>query len=93
MIYTYSELTAMPTLRSGHFANLKVDTGEIRIWVSRCSLADGELDPVQVECLEDGCWIDRTRGPGAVVVAQGQGVRAGIHTEGGVWRPSGFEEA
>jgi len=78
MIYTYDELLAMPTLHSGHFANLKVDTGKIRIWVSRMTMEDGEIDPVQVERFEGGCWVDRTRGPGAVYLVQGQGIRAGV---------------
>ena len=83
MIYTYDELLAMPTLHSGHFANLKVGTGEIRIWVSRMTIEDGELDPVQVERFEDGRWVDRTRGPGAVYLVQGQGCRAGVPTRDG----------
>ena len=86
MIYTYEELEAMPTLAQGQAADLKVDTGEIRIWLSRCSIANGELDPIQVERLENGRWVDRTRGPGAVYVAQGQGMRAGVRTDGGWWQ-------
>lgn len=87
MIYTYDELERMPTLHSGHFANLKVDTGTLRIWVSRMTIADGELDPIQVERLENGVWIDRTRGPGAVYVCQGQGMRAGVRVDGQWIRP------
>jgi len=83
MIYTYGELERMPTLAQGQAADLKVDTGTIRIWLSRCSIADGELDPMQVEQLEDGRWVDRTRGPDAITVAQGQGCRAGVRTAGG----------
>ena len=90
MIYTYDELVAMPTIHSGHFANLKVETvdGEgrpVRIWVSRCTIADGELDPIQVERLEDGCWVDRTTGPGALYVAQGQGARSAVRGADGYW--------
>jgi len=84
MIYTQQELAAMPTLHQGHFANLKVDTGEIRIWLSRCTIADGELDPVSVEKLVNGCWVDVTTGPDQVYVVQGQGIRARVRT-GGMW--------
>lgn len=85
MICTYDELLAMPTLEQGHFANLKIDTGTLRVWVSRMTIADGELDPVQVERLEDGVWVDRTRGPGAVYVCQGQGCRAGVRVGHKEW--------
>ena len=54
------ELRVMPTLHSGHFSNVKINTGEMRVWVSRCTLADGELQPVQVERLIDGVWTDIT---------------------------------
>lgn len=90
MIYTYPELEAMPTLAVGQAADLKIDTGKIRIWISRCSMADGELDPVQVEKLIDGRWVDVTTGPGQFYVAQGQGIRHGIRTQGGVFRRDGF---
>lgn len=83
MIFTFDEIEAMPTLHSGHFANLKYDDGKIRIWRSRMTIADGELDPIQVERLEDGVWVDRTRGPGAVYCVQGQGMRHGIRQAGG----------
>lgn len=84
MIYTYDELKSKPTICQGHSADLKVDTGTLRIWVSRCTIADGELDPVQVEVLKDGRWIDATRGPDSVYVCQGQGARAGVRADG-VW--------
>jgi len=58
----YHELEAMPTLHSGHFANLKIDTAEhggaMRVWVSRCGLADGEKEPVSVEVLKGGLWTN-----------------------------------
>ena len=88
MIYTYDELERMPTIHSGQYADLKIDTGDLRIWVSRMTIADGELDPVQVERLEDGRWVDRTRGPGQVYVCQGQGARAGVRDCNGTWHRS-----
>lgn len=53
-------LKELPTIHSGQYANLKIDTGEMRIWLSRCTEADGETQPVQVERLIDGRWIDVT---------------------------------
>lgn len=57
---TYSEIRALPTISQGHFSNLKIDTGTMRVWLSRCGLADGETQPVQVERLVDGVWTDIT---------------------------------
>jgi len=57
---TYLELEVMPTLAVGQAANLKIDTGTMRVWVSRCGLRDGETHPVQVERLVDGKWVDIT---------------------------------
>ena len=56
----YSDLERMQTLSTGQAADLKLDTGTMRVWVSRCSLADGETQPVQVERLIDGSWVDVT---------------------------------
>lgn len=52
-------LGAMPTLAQGHTANLKIDTGSVRFWVSRMGAEDGETRPIQVEVLKDGRWTDR----------------------------------
>ena len=46
------ELEAMPTLAVGQAANLKIDTGTMHMWVSRCGLRDGETQPIQVERLD-----------------------------------------
>lgn len=50
------ELEALPTLAVGQTADLKVDTGTVRVWLSRCGPEDGETEPVQVERLVDGRW-------------------------------------
>lgn len=57
---TYTELEALPTLSVGQAADLKIDTGTIRVWVSRCGFRDGETVPVQIEMLVDGRWEDVT---------------------------------
>ncbi len=56
--YTLEKLEAMPTISSGHFDNLKVDTGTVRVWLSRCGLADGLPydNGVTVEKLVNGRW-------------------------------------
>ena len=52
------DLAAMPTIGSGHTADLKIDTGCIRVWRSRMTIADGETEPIQIEELHNGRWVD-----------------------------------
>ena len=58
MRYTASYLRNLPTIESGHFDNLKVQTAEQRVWLSRCGVADGLAYDNQVtfEKLVNGCW-------------------------------------
>lgn len=58
MHYTKEELKAMPTIHSGHFDNLKIDTGTTRVWLSRMTVADGMPynNQVTVEKLVNGKW-------------------------------------
>jgi len=58
-MYTLSELEAMPTLATGQADDLKVDTGAKRVWLSRCTIEDGEPfnNKVTVERLQDGRWV------------------------------------
>lgn len=54
------ELQHMPTLCQGQCADLKMDDGRFRVWLSRMGPEDGETHPVQVEELRDGRWEDIT---------------------------------
>jgi hypothetical protein len=60
---TSGKLYEMPTLHSGHFSNLKIDTPNFRVWLSRMSLADYEPDrppkgwPFEFEKLVEGNWV------------------------------------
>lgn len=56
--YTLAELEAMPTISQGHTDDLKNDTGEFRIWLSRMTVADGMPydNQVTVEKLINGVW-------------------------------------
>ena len=47
--YTPEELAEMPTLNSGHWADLKVEDGKFRWWLSRMTLADGATHAVWVD--------------------------------------------
>lgn len=81
--FTIGELRSKPTLAQGQAANLKWDNGEYRVWLSRCSIEDGELDPVQVEQLIDGRWVDVTcDNPPIQVVGQALGVRSAVCVDG-----------
>lgn len=39
---TLSELESMPTLSVGQADDLKYETDDTRVWLSRCGIADGE---------------------------------------------------
>jgi hypothetical protein len=56
--YTLAELNDMPTLHSGHFDNLKDETVDTRVWLSRMTVSDGAPydDQVTVEKLAAGVW-------------------------------------
>lgn len=60
-IYTLSELEALPTLAVGQTDDLKIDDGKKRVWLSRCSVEDGEPynDKVTVEVVgKNGRWVN-----------------------------------
>lgn len=59
----WQDLKEMPTLHVGQYADLKIDTGTTRVWVSRMRISDGETQPMQVERLRDGRWEDITAPP------------------------------
>lgn len=61
--YTLKELQAMPTLVVGQADNLKIDDPEegIRVWLSRCTVADGESYDHKVTVEErdlQGLWVE-----------------------------------
>lgn len=64
--YTADEIRDLPTLATGQADNLKIDTGEMRVWLCRCGIADGmsEEDMITIEELQDGCWITVSEYPG-----------------------------
>lgn len=39
--YTLKQLETLPTLHSGHFDNLKIETKDTRVWLSRMTIEDG----------------------------------------------------
>lgn len=66
MRYTKEELKAMPTIHSGQYDNLKIETPTMRVWLSRMTVADGMPynNQVTVEKLIDGCWVTVEEYPG-----------------------------
>jgi hypothetical protein len=56
---TLSELKNLPTLHSGQFSDLKAETDDTRIWLSRSTTEDGEPynNKVTIEKFIDGTWI------------------------------------
>jgi hypothetical protein len=56
--YSVSEIEDLETLCVGQGSDLKVDTGEFRVWLSRAGRADGLVGPrVTYERLIDGRWV------------------------------------
>lgn len=57
------EVDALPTIHQGQYADLKLDDGEHRVWVSRMTKADGakENNAVEVETLENGSWVEANK--------------------------------
>lgn len=53
--YTLAELEALPTLAVGQADDLKIETESVRVWLSRCTIEDGEPynNKVTVEKLEE----------------------------------------
>jgi hypothetical protein len=46
--YTLAELEALPILATGQADDLKIDTEDTRVWISRCGVEDGEPYPNKV---------------------------------------------
>ena len=59
-LYTKRELASMPTLHTGHFDDLKVDKGDLRVWLSRMTVEDGMPynNQVTVERKINGEWVE-----------------------------------
>ena len=55
--YTVEELQAMPTLCQGQTDDLKVDDGNNRVWLSRMTLADGEIYQIHHEECIGSQWV------------------------------------
>ena len=68
--YTAQELEALPTLSTGQADDLKVegedDRGRYRVWLSRCTVEDGELfnNAVTVERFDGDRWYNAETYPG-----------------------------
>jgi uncharacterized Zn finger protein len=56
--YTTKELKSMPTLAVGQVADLKIDDGNVRVWLSRCVVEDGEPynNKITIDHFIDNCW-------------------------------------
>lgn len=57
--FTLRELRELPTLAESSTSNLKIDGRAARVWLSRCTVADGELfdNRVTIEHEHEGSWL------------------------------------
>ena len=56
--YTAKALSKLETIKEGLTCNLKVDTGSLRVGLSRCSTMDGRPydNMITVQVAKDGKW-------------------------------------
>lgn len=66
MRYTAKELDAMPTLRTAQTDDLKIDTGDTRVWLARTDTTDGEPynNRVSIEKFDGQQWTVVENYPG-----------------------------
>ena len=65
-IWTAEELEEMPTISCGQADNLKIETEDMRVWLSRCGVEDGMPydNMVTIERLREGRWVTVHEYPG-----------------------------
>ena len=61
--YTLNELEAMPTLSQGQTDDLKVEKENVRVWLSRMTIADGMPynNEVTVDIYDHNEWATVTK--------------------------------
>jgi hypothetical protein len=61
-MFTLEDLEELPTLAQGQTGNLKIENKDRRVWLSRCTVADGEPydNMVTIERRRDGRWVTAT---------------------------------
>lgn len=53
------QLVSMDSIQNGHNADLKIDDGQVRVWLSRLSKEDGDPfdNTVYIERYSEGKWV------------------------------------
>ena len=64
---TLRKIDSLPTLHSGHFDNLKIETEDTRVWLSRMTIEDGmpynnQVTEEKYQHPHDNKGVDQTRG-------------------------------
>lgn len=64
-MYTLAELEALPTLCESQADDLKIEKPGYRVWLSRCTVDDGEPydNKVTIEERINGCWVETQHYP------------------------------
>lgn len=57
--FKLKDIEKIATIHQGHTDDLKIDTGTMRVWLSRLTIDDGMPynNQVTVELLQNGSWI------------------------------------
>ena len=63
--YSLESLRALPTLAEGQADNLKFDEDGYRVWLSRCTVEDGEPfdNAVTIERFDGQRWVEVAKHP------------------------------
>lgn len=59
--WTFAELDAMPTLAKGQSEELKIDTGNMRVWIEPSYADYPGVHAISIEWLVDGQWVQGDR--------------------------------
>lgn len=62
-VYTLAELEALPTQCVGQADDLKIEEGNLRVWLGRCTVEDGEPfnNAVTIEEWNGMKWVTTER--------------------------------
>ena len=63
--FSLEELESLKTISTGQADDLKINDGLWRVWLSRCTIDDGEPynNKVTVEYCYNGCWLTEQEYP------------------------------
>ncbi len=82
--YSLESLHALPTLAEGQADNLKFDQDGYRVWLSRCTVENGEPfnNAVTIEWFDGQRWVEVAKHPAPTEREGSYGLYAQLHLAG-----------